>query len=488
MKYKSFVAGMVLLATPFSSALAQNNPFATNAPANPFATAQTDRYAGVFQSDAVRLTLANSGPKFTGELYYTATNATYPLTATHSDNKLNGAFIAGGANFSFTFTLTPDGKNGTFDTENFNSTLGRISGLQGSANTIKPLSQAEEIINEALEIAKALPADKKSSAIYSIINLKAALGDIDGARELLKTMPGTNFFRDYAIQGIAGGQLTHDDLNGALKTANTISKPALRTRFDGQIASYHIKQGDVAKGLAVARNQSSPADRVTALLAAASALKLAGDMGQAKSVMGEARAAALLISDETSRNSSLFSIIFTYITLEDIQTALALTNSMPISLTNMILYKSIANAKIKAGDRAGGRAIADKALKASKQLKPKALRPSAYLQLVDVYIHLGDSDVVGLAARKSGADSMDTIMSAVTLAKINHKQFDSARSWISLSGDTILKNALTFAVVMDQAERGDIDGALATARAESNPEQRVSMLTTIAGFVHEGEK
>ena len=76
-------------------------------------------------------------------------------------------------------------------------------------------------------------------------------------------------------------------------------------------------------------------------------------------------------------------------------------------------------------------------------------------------------------------------MSSVTLAQIKYKQFDAARARIRQSNDVNLQNALDFAIAADQVERGDIDGALATARASADPNQRISLLVIIAGNVNQ---
>ena len=403
MKYTIFAASAALFAAPLSGAIAQDNPFAANAPANPFATAQVDRYVGVFQSDAVRLTLVKAGDGFTGELYYLATDATYPLTAKVEGDALKGTFVAGGANFPFTFTLTADRTSGAFDTEGYSGTLAPQSGGSNLAKSIKPGGQAEELLDEALEISKTLPADKKGSALYSIIGLKAALGDIDGARELLKLIPGSDIFRNYAIQGIAKGQLVHGDLDGAIATANMISNPALRLAFDGEIITHHIKQGDIATGLTLARSKTSPSDRATTLLSAATALHFAGDANQAKLIMEEAKASALSIGDENLQNSAFFSVIYTYIALGDEDAALELVRQRPFDLMAAMLYASVANAKVEKGDHAGARAITETAISKVAKMKPKMFRSSSYLQLVSVYVHLNDSagkqKIINLAAK-----------------------------------------------------------------------------------------
>ena len=126
MKYIIIAVGMVFFASPLSGVFAQDNPFAANAPGNPFATAKFDRYAGVFQSDAVHLTLVKAGDEFSGELYYVATNMTYPVKGTINGDKLTGVFAAGGANFTFTFALNAEGPSGVFETEGFNGTLTRV--------------------------------------------------------------------------------------------------------------------------------------------------------------------------------------------------------------------------------------------------------------------------------------------------------------------------------------------------------------------------
>ncbi len=489
MKHISLIAiATAYCLSPVAPALAQDNPFATNAPANPFATAKTDRYIGVFQSDAVRLTLAKAGAGFSGELYYVATDATYPVTATIEGEKLSGVFVAGGANFKFTFALNADGTSGAFETEGYSGTLARAGGASGPTKSIKPVGKAEAILNEALEISKTVAPDKKGQVLNSIIGMMAALGDIDGARALLNTIPGGDTYRSFAIQGIATAQLQQGDLDGAMTMANTMTNPALRKRFDGQIVSYHITNGDAAKGLSMARSTADPSNRVASLLAAAGAFRGLEDEAQARAVTEEAKAIALSISDETARNSAIFSVVFHYAFAGDTSSALDLANTLPRDIMKMMLLTTIGKAKVRAGDQAGARAIAEDMLKDIKKLKSKFARPGAYTQVAGIYVGLED-DAALVKVRKLHGGTFEAWYTALAFAQIEFKQFENARSnlrqgkllgWFKTNA-AIIQQSLDFAIANDQATRGDIDGALATARSIADPVTRVSALTVIAG-------
>lgn len=490
---KSVVFAAVAVAcsfVPAASALSQDNPFAANPAENPFATAQVDRYAGVFQSDAVQLTLEKAAIGFTGELYYVATNTTYPLTASHADGNISGVFVAGGANFPFTFTLKDDGSGGLFETEGYSGTLARAGGNSGSTKNIKPVGKAEAVLNEALEIAKTVAPDKKGQALSSIIGMMAAFGDIDGAKALLNTIPGGDIFRNYAINGIASAQLKQGDFNGAMATANTMTNPALRKRFDGEIISYHITNGDAAQGLSLARNTAGASDRVDSLMAAASAFRGLEDEPQARAVTEEAKAVALSISDETARNSAVFTVGFHYVFAGDTSAALELANTLPRDIMKMTLLATIGKANIQAGDQAGARAIAEGMLKDIKKIKSKFARPGAYTQVASIYVGL--NDIANLTKVQMKYDGTLTAWyTAVAFARIEFKQFDTVQSLIRSTvlgtNSAIVQQSLDFAIANDQAQRGDFDGALATARSIVDPLTRISALTIIGSTMH-GQK
>ncbi len=473
--------------SPAATAIAQDNPFATNAPANPFATAKTDRYIGVFQSDAVRLTLVKAGAGFSGELYYVATDATYPVNATIEGEKLSGVFVAGGTNFTFTFALNADGTSGAFETEGYSGTLARAGGASGPTKSIKPMGKAEAILNEALEIAKTVAPDKKGQALNSVIGMMAAMGDIDGAKALLNTIPASDFFRAPAILSLASAQLKQGDLDGAMATANTISKPAYRKLFDNQVIGFHITNGDAAKGLSLARNRADPSDRVESLLAGADAFRGLENEAQASAVIEEAKAVAMSISDETARSSAIFSVAFRYAFGGDTSAALALANTLPHDIMKMALLASIGKAKVRAGDQAGARAIAEGMLKDVKKIKSKFARPSVYTQVAGIYVGLNDAaNLVKVQMKYDGTH--EAWFTAVTFAHIEFKQFDAARrliqSGIVGTNSAIIQQSLDFAIANDQATRGDIDGALATARSIADPATRISALTVIAALVN----
>ncbi len=76
-----------------------NNPLQ---PINPLAPPTPDPFVGVFEGDALTLTLEGSGT-YTGSL--NLRGQTYPVQATTSGDVLNGTFSSGGATFAFTATL-----------------------------------------------------------------------------------------------------------------------------------------------------------------------------------------------------------------------------------------------------------------------------------------------------------------------------------------------------------------------------------------------
>lgn len=487
MKSTTLIALAALTAMSCSGAFAQDNPFAANAPANPFATAKVDRYVGVYQSDAVRLSLTKAGNGFGGELYYVATDATYPVTASVDGEKLNGSFVAGGANFSFTFVLGAEGSSGVFETEGYSGTLVRAGGATGSPKSIKPVGKAAAIVNEALEIAKTVAPDKKGQALYSIIGLKATLGDIDGAKALLNTIPGGDSFRPTAILGIARAQLKQGDFDGAVAMANTITKPAYRKQFDGEIVSHHITNGDAAKGLSLARNATDLEHRVTLLMSAAGAFRGLKDEAQANAMMQEAKSVALSISDEAKRNSAIFTVAFTHAFSGNMTAALEMANTLPADFLKMSLLATIGKAKIRAGDQAGARAIAESMLKDIKKLKSKYARPGAYTQVASIYVGLNDNASL-LNVHKKYSGTLEAWYVAVAFAHIEFKHFGEAqaliRSTVLGTSSAIVQQSLDFAIANDQATRGDIDGALATARAIADPLNRISALTTIAAHAN----
>lgn len=187
-----FLAGV----TPAS---AQQSPFAANPAENPFAAAQEERYEGTFESDDVKLTLKKEGEGFTGELFYTATNQTYPVTANLVGDHIEGHFATGGKQYPYSLTLSPDGKSCVFDTEGFQGILQtKKSVLTGSSIG----GQAGELLAEAIAIRDTLGPVEAPAVTSAVALAMAQGGEWDRAKNLVETLPQTVEYRAWTIQTV----------------------------------------------------------------------------------------------------------------------------------------------------------------------------------------------------------------------------------------------------------------------------------------------
>jgi Tol biopolymer transport system component len=146
---------------------ATNNPFAAPDPGpaviNPFAKPVIDHYDGEFSSSEVKLTLANFGTRYIGELFYVTNGQTYPITGQIVDGTFTGVFKTGGNELPFSFKLDEDGTQGLFTTANFESTLRNVN-AQVEISTAPTTPEPKPVIAETpkpVAVAEPKPSVEK---------------------------------------------------------------------------------------------------------------------------------------------------------------------------------------------------------------------------------------------------------------------------------------------------------------------------------------
>ena len=478
-----FLASILAITSPM--AVAQDNPFAASSAENPFVASQGDRYQGVFQSDAVRLELERSGDDFTGSLYYVATDQTYDVTAELVDGTLSGAFNTAGKSFPFTFKLHDDGANGVFKTEGYSGALMRVNAGTESAKSIKPLSRVDELLEEAISIANTAPAALRNSALSQIVFSVASVGKLDRARDLANSIPPSDLSRDGAFVGIAQGQLDNGDLAGARATANTIANESMRSVAENAIIVYQVTNGEIDAGLTEARNRTTPKDRIPILTSISMALRNDGDAMRANAVLAEANANYQAIEEQAERDQAVFSLAIAYARTGDFTTPLAMIKDMEDEYSQLVGYAMVGKEQAIAGDLTGAKATAEVTLKSARRLKNKFMRPSGIAQAATVYAALDDDAKVEELILMIAKGGNDPSVARITVAstQIQLKKFGKARNTLAIIHNPQMNAVLSQAVALDQAEKNDFDGALATARSISEINIRASAIATIATLI-----
>ncbi len=475
MKKRPLVAA-ILFSITAQYAFAQDNPFTAPPPANPFTMAQSQLYVGVFESDAVRLELVENDTGVSGTLYYDATGQTYPITAQIVETVLDGSFSVAGTDFAFTFALADDAKTGQFETEGYNGVL--------SAHGIAPPppSRVEEIFDEAISLAAALPAEQRGYTVAGMVSLLAETGDTDGAMELTGSLPAGDVYRSAALVGVAGGLLKTEGVDAARQLMNGVVEPSMRSSFDARYAGYLTEQGQLSEAYTFASGLSG-ASSVGILTIVAQSAREAGDTAMGDAAFADAVARASGASDKSERNTGFFQLAISQASLGDVQATRSYLDQIDDDFLQVIAYVSAAEQFVRDGNRTAAEQLASDAFRKAKRVKPKAMRPSAVMAVTPAYAALRDTaklqDIVEWVNQHS-AYLVGSVWNSIIRTQIRFRYLDAARSNAAQLTQTDLDSEILQAVAYDQADAGDIDGALQTVRSISVLPVRITSLATIA--------
>ncbi len=476
------IALAICLAAP-TAGFAQDNPFAANPAGNPFATAMVDRYAGIFESDAVRLTLEKSGGGFVGELYYAQTGQTYPATAQIKDGALNGSFNAGGKSFPFTFALGDDGKSGQFDTEGYSGRLTRTFEPSSLVKKAAPLNRIDALYQEALEALESSAPIQKSVAQASVIAHLAQGGRIDQAKALLDAIPRSDTFRDMAIAMFGESQAINGDLEGARATANGMADQTWRTHIAESIAGYQAENGDAAGALVTANAIGTQTDKVSALIVVANALSKTGDKATALTTLTNATAVTEAIENKDQRNDAYGMLVGSYANMGDYETATDMAKDLKKGkMKSISAYVKIALAQAKAGDAEDADKSIDRAIGSSNYMKPMSSRPAAYAQIIRGYAALRDQKGIDKLFKWTQKLKGNPLYVRVEMVRtqIAFGYYAPARANLSIIGDPDLVGSLTAELAQHQAQNGDLEGGLTMARSIAQPHHRAFAIAAVA--------
>ena len=472
----------ILLGMAPQYAISQENPFAATPTANPFATTQSQRYIGIFESDAIRLELAETETGIGGTLYYDATGQTYLVTAKLVEAALEGSFAVSGTDFTFTFVLEEDAKAGRFETEGYSGVL--------SAQGLAPLpkSRVEEIFEEAVELAGILPADQRGYVISSVVSLLAQTGDIDGARELIESLPAGDAYRSSALVGVAGGMIKTDGVEAARQVMNGVVEPNMRSSFDATYTLYLAEEGQLSEAYAFATGLPRTSGSLGVLTLFALKAHEAGDTEMANAALANARARITGASDMAERNMGFFQLASSHAQLGDVQAARRSLNEIAENdYLQVIGYAAVSEHFVRDGNRDAATQFAEDAFRKAKRIKPNGLRPAAVAAVAPAYAALRDTakiqEVMNWVHQKNEYMS-GVVLNNVILTQIRFRYLDAARSNAAQLTQTNLDSEILQAVAYDEAEAGDIDGALQTVRGMSSQPVRATSLATIAHILY----
>lgn len=476
------IALAICLVAP-TAGLAQDNPFAANSAGNPFATAMVDRYAGIFESDAVRLTLEKAGSGFEGELYYAQTGQAYSATAQIKDAALNGSFNAGGKSFPFTFVLGDDGKSGQFDTEGYSGRLTRTFKPSSLVKKAAPLNRIDALYEEALEALDGAAAIQKSVARASLIAHLAQGGRVDQAKALLDAIPRNDTFRDMATAMFGESQAINGDLEGARATANGMADQTWRTHIAESIAGYQAENGDTAGALATANAIGTQTDKISALIVVANALSKNGDKATALTTLTSANTITEAIENKDLRKDAYGMLVGGYAKMGDYETALDLAKNIKKgNLKKVNAFVSVALAQARAGDIKGARESTKEAQGAAGWMKPSSSRPVAYAQVVRGYAAIRDEEGINKMIKWTNKLKGNPLYVRVELVRtqIQFGYYAPARANLSIIGNPDLVGSLTAELAQHQAQNGDLEGGLAMARGIAQPHHRSFAISAVA--------
>jgi len=503
MKFLKYIAAMCLVIGLSAGAAAQENPFAAKKPTNPFATAQADRYVGSFGSDAVKLQLVREGALYKGELYYIATQKTYPLTASLVGDRLEGMFNAVGASFPFTFKLNDNGGDGVFTTEGFEGTLvaqtndqtnaqgdaqaGTKTGTgNGATQTLTTTdksatgSEAEVLFSRALVLARSLPAHEQATAFAALISARVDAGDMADAEKLISIMPFADITSQLAVSHLARGYAARGDIATALAKADSIAGQPIMANFAyGYVAGAMAKKGDSQNALLLVNKIGAPKDKMHIYAPVATAQHEAGDQSGANATLEVGLKIARKIRKKEDRSSGLLSVSSAYARISEPAQGIAVAQDIPIALYRILALTIVAREQVKADDMSGAKAtivLAEKRLN-----KVDALLKDAAISSVAV-AKASTGDMAGAQLALAGIAFEGTRSSGnyqIAVAQLERNNFEGART-TAVNIGSIYDGQFAVAWAKARARAGDFAKATETAQSIGSPRLQSEAYAEIA--------
>ena len=483
MKLPIYAVAMCFMITSATGALGQDNPFAANAPTNPFTTTQADRYTGTFSSGDVKLLLTREGPLYNGELYYFATQKTYPITASLVGDRLEGTFSAAGSGFPFTFQLNENGGDGVFKTEGFEGTLVAQNGtLQLATNTQNTVAATDPtaLFAKALELVRSIPSATQPTPFATLIDAHVDADDLTGAEQLLNIMPFQDIISQLAVAHLVRGYAKRGDLVTARAKADSIAGSTAMAKFAyGYIATAMAKQGDPNGALLLVNKLGDAKDKPYIYTQIAIGQNEASDHTGAISTLADAVKAVRKIRNKEHKSSGLISVSTTYAQIGEPDVGISVALTIPKAFYKIISLTAIANIQAKAGDADGARATIASAEKALKKVDD-VLKDSALSSIAVAKASAGDMAGAQLMlAQINYAGSRSAGNAQIAIAQLEQGNFEGARTMAINIDDT---QAPGFLVqwAKARAKSGDYAKAIETAQNIDVPGRQAEAYARIA--------
>ena len=393
---------------------------------------------------------------------------------------------------------------------------------------------AEATLSVALELALETAADDRSRITFPVAEARAAIGDVDGAIALARSMPEPER-RNSTLIGIAeaeieaGNPATARALLAAL--VEDVEARAGDEAGDGTLSSavYKLVQADdPVRALQAARAISADAERFELVVFAAGALARAGkpasaaealsglpeaaaaiadagaradaltalagaeieakDTGAAARTLRAAMAAASAIADDEERRWDLIDIAELYARAGDAERAHDAAGRIPDLQWRTNAYFAIARKQAETGDRLGAAETRAVALRAAHDIPEDFLRNQAIGRASFEHIEAGDL-AGALEAARPVADDWER---AGVLRYIAEKWGETgdvagakeilleARDAVRAGAETYVSASLPRLIAETYAGLGDTPEALETARDIADEGERAEALRAIA--------
>ena len=380
----------------------------------------------------------------------------------------------------------------------------------------------------ALELALETAADDRSRITFPVAEARAAIGDVDGAIALARSMPEPER-RNSTLIGIAeaeieaGNPATARALLAAL--VEDVEARAGDEAGDGTLSSavYKLVQADdPVRALQAARAISADAERFELVVFAAGALARAGkpasaaealsglpeaaaaiadaltalagaeieakDTGAAARTLRAAMAAASAIADDEERRWDLIDIAELYARAGDAERAHDAAGRIPDLQWRTNAYFAIARKQAETGDRLGAAETRAVALRAAHDI-PEDFRRNQAIGRAS-FEHIEAGDLAGaLEAARPVADDWER---AGVLRYIAEKWGETgdvagakeilleARDAVRAGAETYVSASLPRLIAETYAGLGDTPEALETARDIADEGERAEALRAIA--------
>ena len=393
---------------------------------------------------------------------------------------------------------------------------------------------AEATLSVALELALETAADDRSRITFPVAEARAAIGDVDGAIALARSMPEPER-RNSTLIGIAeaeieaGNPATARALLAAL--VEDVEARAGDEAGDGTLSSavYKLVQADdPVRALQAARAISADAERFELVVFAAGALARAGkpasaaealsglpeaaaaiadagaradaltalagaeieakDTGAAARTLRAAMAAASAIADDEERRWDLIDIAELYARAGDAERAHDAAGRIPDLQWRTNAYFAIARKQAETGDRLGAAETRAVALRAAHDI-PEDFRRNQAIGRAS-FEHIEAGDLAGaLEAARPVADDWER---AGVLRYIAEKWGETgdvagakeilleARDAVRAGAETYVSASLPRLIAETYAGLGDTPEALETARDIADEGERAEALRAIA--------